>query len=385
MDIKPINKGGGRWLIRVSAGYENGKKRMLKKTIYLNPAMTEGAQQKEAEKQTALLMAAYDAGKVVPGKRITLGELSILWKWDFLDRRNLSPRTLAGYDYLLRSRILPRLGDRAIQDIKPATLNAFYASLAKDGLSGTTQKQYHQVLNSMLTCAVRWQMLAVNPLMAVEPPKTDTQEITPYTDEQSLALLEALEGEENKWRLLVMLGLYAQLRRGEVVGLDWSSVDLDSGIISVVQNAVSVPGRGTVLGPPKTKTGRRTISIPSPVVKVFKAWRAEQNAERLKLGEIWQNSGAVFTQWNGERMHPDTPTQWFYKFLERNQLPHIRFHDLRHTGASLLISAGMDIETVKNRLGHAQASTTMNVYGHAYQKNDERAAQVLDNILTRKA
>ena len=76
MAIKPINKGGGRWLIRVSAGYENGKKRMLKKTIYLNPAMTEGAQQKEAEKQTALLMAAYDAGKVVPGKRITLGAVS---------------------------------------------------------------------------------------------------------------------------------------------------------------------------------------------------------------------------------------------------------------------------------------------------------------------
>ena len=109
MAIKPINKGGGRWVIRVSAGYENGKKRMLKKTIYLNPAMTEGAQQKEAEKQTALLMAAYDAGKVVPGKRITLGELAQEWLEHYIGRRNLSPKTVEAYRYRLTSRILPRL------------------------------------------------------------------------------------------------------------------------------------------------------------------------------------------------------------------------------------------------------------------------------------
>lgn len=383
--IAPINKGGGRWLIRVSAGYENGKKRMLKKTIHLNPAMTVGAQQKEAEKQTALLMAAYDAGKVVPGKRITLGELSQEWLEHYIGRRNLSPKTVDGYKLLLKSRILPRLGDKAIQDIKPATLNAFYASLAKDGLSGTSQKRYHQVLNSMFTCAVRWQLLAVSPLMAVEPPKTDTKEITPYTDEQSLALLEALEVEETKWRAVVMLALHMQLRRGEIIGLDWDKVDFANGTITISQNAVYVPYQEIILKEPKTKAGRRTLSMSPDVAKILKAWRAEQNTERLKLGELWQDSGAVFTQWNGVRLHVESPTRWFSRFLKRHDLPHIRFHDLRHTGASLLISAGLDVETVKKRLGHSRASTTMDIYGHAYQKNDERASLMMQEILTRKA
>lgn len=384
MAIKPINKGGGRWLIRVSAGYENGKKRMLKKTIYLNPAMTEGAQQKEAEKQTALLMAAYDAGKVVPGKRITLGELSQEWLEHYIGRRNLSPKTVEAYRYRLTSRILPRLGDKAIQDIKPATLNAFYASLAKDGLSGTSQSMYHKILNSMFSCAVRWQMLSVNPLTAVEPPKTDTKEITPYTDEQSLSLLEALEGEEIKWRALITLALHMQLRRGEIIGLDWDKVDFTHGLITICQTAVRVEN-GLLIKETKTSAGRRTLSMSPAVAKILKAWRAEQNTERLKLGELWQDGGAVFTQWNGARMHIETPTGWFSTFLKRHDLPHIRFHDLRHTGASLLISAGMDIETVKKRLGHSKASTTMDIYGHAYQKNDERASLIIEQILTKKA
>ena len=385
MAIKPINKGGGRWQIRVSAGYENGKKRILKKTIYLNPAMTEGAQRKEAEKQTALLMAEYTAGKVVPGKRMTLAELASDWLEHYVGRRNLSPKTIDGYKYLLRSRIIPRLGDKAIQDIKPATLNAFYASLAQEGLSGTSQKRYHQVLNSMFTCAVRWQIIAVSPLMAVEPPKSDTGEITPYTDKQSLALLQALEKEPLQWQAIIMLALHMQLRRGEIIGLDWNRVDLKKNTVTIAQNAVYLPHQGVVLKEPKTKAGRRTLSMSPAVAKILRAWKAEQATTRLSLGELWQDCGAVFTQWNGVRLHVETPTSWFSKFLARNDLPHMRFHDLRHTGASLLISAGLDIETVKKRLGHSRASTTMDIYGHAYQQNDERASMMMQEILSKKA
>ena len=165
-----------------------------------------------------------------------------------------------------------------------------------------------------------------------------------------------------------------------MVALDWDDVDLLSSVITIRQAAAYVPGQGVALKRPKTASGTRTIAVPTNVYLALRRWRAVQNADRLRLAEDWQ-SNAVFTQWNGARMHPDTPTRWFAKFLQRHGLPHIRLHDLRHTGASLLIAGGMDIETVKKRLGHAKASTTMDIYGHAYAKNDKKAADMLREIL----
>lgn len=164
-----------------------------------------------------------------------------------------------------------------------------------------------------------------------------------------------------------------------MVGLDWSAVNGDT--IQIKQAAVYVPGEGIKLKPPKTASGVRSVTVPPMVCDALRRWKAEQNEQRLKLGEFWHNSGAVFTQWDGQRMHPDTPTRWFDKFLKRHELPHIRLHDLRHTGASLLIASGMDIETVKKRLGHSKASTTLDIYAHAYEHNDRRAADALEKIL----
>lgn len=393
MAIKPIDKGGGKWLIRVSCGYENGQKRMIKRTIQLDPSMTKNAQLKEAEKQTALIMAEYEAGKVACSKRMTVRELSEMWMESYIKPRNLSPKTVYGYQYLLESRIIPRLGRAYVQDVRPALLNRFYASMrnektthTKSGhLSGTTQKRYHQVLNSMFTCAVRWQIIAVNPVTAIEPPRADTKEITPYTAEQSLLLLEALEGEMKLWKAVVYVALYAQLRRGEIAALDWSCVDLDNGEINTKQSAIYIPGEGTTIKKPKTKASNRSVSVPQCVVDALRDWKKEQAAVRLMAGEEWRECGAVFTNEYGERLHVDSITKWFDRFLARNNLPRIRLHDLRHTGASLLISAGMDIETVKNRLGHSRASTTMDIYGHAYKENDKKAANALDTILSKKA
>lgn len=393
MATKPVDKGGGKWLLRVCCGYENGKKRMIKKTIQLDPSMTKNAQLKEAEKQTALIMAEYEGGKITCSKKTTVKELSDMWLENYINPRNLSPKTVYGYRYLLDSRIIPMLGRVYVQDVRPSVLNRFYASLrneqtthTKSGrLSGTTLKRYHQVLNSMFSCAVRWQIIAVNPMNAIEPPRADTKEISPYTDEQSLLLLESLDCEMKLWKAVVYVALYAQLRRGEIAGLNWSCVDMDNGEITINQSAIYIPGEGMTIKKPKTKASNRSVTVPLCVIDCLRDWKKEQAAVRLMAGEEWRECGAVFTNEYGERIHVDSITQWFDRFLKRNDLPRIRLHDLRHTGASLLISAGMDIETVKNRLGHSRASTTMDIYGHAYKKNDKKAANALEFILSKNA
>ena len=301
-------------------------------------------------------------------------------------RQGLSPRTVLGYEGLLDSQILPTLGHIKLQDITAATLNRFYVKVEnapskKTGrtISGTYAAKYHAALRTMLNCAVKWDYISTNPAYKADPPKPDTQEFKVYDDVQSLALLDALDSEPITWRTMMTLALFSQMRRGELIALNWSDVTGD--VLHVTRNAVYTPEQGMILKSPKTAAGKRMISLPSPVVQCLKDLRIHQLQERMKLGETWADEDAVFTQWNGARMHIDTPTKWFSKFLDRHELPRIRLHDLRHTGASLLISQGLDVETVKQRLGHARASTTMNIYGHAYQKADRAASNLLENML----
>ena len=393
MACKPISKGGGKWLIRACCGYEGTEKKMINRTIALNPAMTAKAQLREAEKQTAMLEAEYQNGKITAGKQITLASFSKQFMEDYVQRKGLSPKTVAGYRQLLDSRILPMLGHMRLRDIKPMTLNRFYSSIEKDApkgrskgakLSGTYLAKYHRLLHNILERAVRWQLIAINPAANVDPPAPDTEEFTVYDAQQSLRLLEALDKERTQWRVLVTLALYSQMRRGELIALDWGDVSPDFTSIDIRRNVVYVPGQGSIIKAPKTKAGARRITLSSTASEALKELKRSQNQQRLALGDGWVDSKAIFTQWNGERMNVESPTKWFGKFLKANGLPHIRFHDLRHTGASLLITdAGLDVETVKKRLGHARASTTMDIYGHAFAAHDSRPADALDSLLNR--
>ena len=131
-------------------------------------------------------------------------------------------------------------------------------------------------------------------------------------------------------------------------------------------------------------SSRRVIRLPSPAISALKALKIHQAQERLKLGEQWQNSNKIFTTWNGKPIHPDTVSGWFHDFIKRHNLPDIKVHNLRHTNATLLIFNGTDIKTVSQRLGHANVSTTGNLYTHAIKTADERAAEALADILTTK-
>lgn len=183
------------------------------------------------------------------------------------------------------------------------------------------------------------------------------------------------------YRTMIILMLDTGLRRGELCGLEWKDFDFEKRTVYIQRNSVYLSGQGVIDETPKTRKAKRTIKLPEETIQMLKQYRAWQMQERLKLGDQWKEHDRLFTQWNGCPIHPQTITGWFRKFINRNDLPQISVHSLRHTNASLLIAAGTNIRTVSSRLGHAQTSTTMDIYAHAIQSADAAAADTIGAIL----
>lgn len=193
-------------------------------------------------------------------------------------------------------------------------------------------------------------------------------------------------------RVLFNLAIYGGLRKGELLALEWDDVDFDNDTVTV-SKAVSVVVGQQITKEPKTKTSRRTASIPHFLTKRIKALKFERLKYRLSLGDYWQGADWIFIQDNGKQMSYSTPYSAFQDTIARynadrkaeQQLPAIPFHGLRHTSATLLIASKQDVRTVSSRLGHAQASTTMSIYAHALQETDRKAVNALENMLLKYA
>ena len=173
------------------------------------------------------------------------------------------------------------------------------------------------------------------------------------------------------------------MRRGELCGLNWSDIDLNNCLININKSVLYSSDRGVYEETTKTKSSNRIISIPFDMVKLLKFYQTEQTKRRLLMGDMWINSGKVFTSENGNIINPEIFSTWFKKFIQRHNLPDIHFHNLRHTAATLLIAEGVDIATVSKRLGHADRTTTLNIYTHAIKSADEAAAAKLQSMFNR--
>ena len=167
-------------------------------------------------------------------------------------------------------------------------------------------------------------------------------------------------------------------------GLEWSDVDFDNCIIDINKSSLYIKEKGIYNDETKNFSSNRVIEISSFVMQLLADHKREQAIERFRLGDQWIESGKLFTQWNGKPIHPDTITSWFKDFIKKNNLPDITVHSLRHTNATLMIANGVDLRTVSKRLGHAQMSTTSDIYIHAIKTADERAAKTLGDILNAK-
>ena len=289
-------------------------------------------------------------------------------------------------------RIYPQIGHIKLKDLRADQLNDLYTLLAQDGqnkrtgggLSAKTILEHHRLISSVLQQATREGLIPFNLASRATLPKVTKREVNYFQPEQVEAIRDALEREPLKWKTLIHLFLITGARRGEVLGLKWDKVDFDGNRIHICNSVLYSADIGIYESTPKTPTSDRFVSLPPETMLLLRQYRAWQAGERLRMGKYFQDRGFLFTQDNGAPMHPDSVTDWLKKFSKRHGLPHINAHAFRHTMASMLYFNGVDSVSISKRLGHAQVSTTANIYAHVMEEADKKSAEILSDVFLRK-
>jgi integrase len=213
----------------------------------------------------------------------------------------------------------------------------------------------------------------------VDPPRRKTPEAKTWDAKQVATVLATAEGTglSALWRLALLAGM----RRGELLGLKWEDIDLDKRTLAVRRTRSRGKGGTWELGQPKTTSGRRSIALPASCVNALRKHRAAQNAERLRLGSLWEDQGFVFTNHTGGPLHVNSLVAQYEKLIKTAEVPRIRFHDLRHTSATLLLAQDIHPKIVQERLGHADIGMTLNRYSHVTPSMQREAAEALDKAI----
>ncbi len=251
---------------------------------------------------------------------------------------------------------------------------------------GRTIKVLHAILHKAMDQALKWGMVPRNVLDAVETPKIEKKEFRPLTIEETEKFLDA--ALEDRLYALYVLAVTCGLRFGELLGLKWEDVDLTERRLTVRNQLQWIPGAGPDgkaeprLIPPKTAKSRRTIRLPDVAVFALKRHKALQTQERLRAGDLWQDWGLVFTTEIGTPLDKsNVRNRSFYPLLEKARLPRIRFHDLRHTCATLLLTQGVHPKLVQEQLGHSEISMTLDTYSHIIGPMMDEVARTMDGLL----
>ncbi len=259
--------------------------------------------------------------------------------------------------------------------------NVFSLEEADRRLSPSTVRTYHRVISSCLGKAVKWGYIPYNPAVNAELPKMQQAEALHLDEADARRLLMLLHDEPIKYRAMITFDLLSGLRRGELLGLRWCDVDFANETITINQTSSYVAGTGVYTDTPKNKTSTRPLKLSRSAFLMLREYQTWQDTQRKACGDQWRDKdGRIFTTDIGAPLHPDSLTKWFSVFVKRNGLPPVCVHSLRHTYASLMIADGTPLVVVSRRLGHAQVSTTANIYAHVIASADEKAALVAEKF-----
>lgn len=388
-----ITKRGDSYRIRCSCGYGvNGRQIMKSMTWEPASGMTAKQIEKELNRQAVLFEEKCRNGLADSNTKFEV----FMEQW-FTDYANQHLKTKSLEEArALTKRIYPALGHIALGKLKPDHFRKFYNSLAQpgtntktgEGLSSKTIWNYHALCSSVMGYAVKNEILLRNPCAAAAPKKRP-KDISFLDDKQARQLLTALEAEPIQDQAFLALALLTGYRRGEVLGLEWPDIDFENGVITIRRTSQYQSKVGIFTDTPKTKQSQRSTKVSAYLLDILRRLKVEQAKKRLQLGDLWWSEWdahpRLFTSEFGKPLHPGLPGKRLSAILEKNGLPHVTLHSLRHTNATLLIYNGVDVRTVSARLGHSQTSTTMNIYAEAIQSAEAAAADVLDDVLIKKA
>lgn len=350
----------GRW--SASFYLENGKR----KTVY-------GKTRKEAYEKLQKALLEHRQGLLATGPKQSVKQYLEYWL-EHVHKQSIRLHSYVKVRELLDLHILPELGHLQLQKLTIQHVQAFYSTL-QGKLSPSRIRFIHSTLHKALDHAVRTGLVAKNVSESVALPRLTRREMQVLTPEQARKVVEAAKG--SRVEALLLLALTTGMRRGELLGLKWEDITLveGNGSLQVRRSMTRVAGHGVVASEPKTASSRRKIALSSYVVSVLKEHRVRQLEMRLQAGSKWTENDLVFCNVYGNFLHPARLYMMFHKVLAEAGVPSIRFHDLRHSAATILLSMGINVKVVQEMLGHSRISMTLDTYSHVLPGMQEEAVE----------
>jgi integrase len=339
---------------------------------------------RDAQRELARLLNEINVGAYIEPARMAVGDYLDQWLADYA-KPKVAPKTYERYKEMIETHIKPALGSYVLPKLAPLHIQAFYSRAllkgrkdGRGGLSAQTVVHFHRVLHRAFDQAVKWQLLARNPTDAVEPPSAHGREMRALDENETALLLRLVE--KTRLQMPVMLAVTTGLRRGEILGLRRSNVDLVEGHLTVVQSLEQTK-EGLRLKAPKTHRSRRSIPLLAITIDALRSHRAKQAEERLAIGPAYCDQDLVCPGSGGAPWPPGTFSKMFGALVRRSGIRPFRFHDLRHSHASHLLRIGVHPKIVSERLGHSTVGITLNTYSHVLPGMQQDAARLPDAAL----
>lgn len=337
-----------------------------------------GKTQRECHDWIKAMLDKIDSGLTYGSVHITLE--SFINSWLNGKQLSLRERTVFQYRKIAENYILPRLGKMRIQDIRPVHILRMYSAIQEGGTGARTLQLVHTVLHNTFDQAVQEGTVLRNPIDAVKRPRWEHKEFKTFTEDEVRQFLLATAGHRHE--ALFYLALTTGMREGELLGLKWSDLDWNKGVLNIQRQLQRIEHKGLFFVSPKTKAGRRQIKLRQGMLDRLADHRRKQELERQQADNRWQENDLIFPSsieapFEGHRIWDE-----FKELLVKAGLPDMRFHDLRHTALSLLMDMGIAVTTVQQRAGHSKASVTTDIYGHSMSRSQDQAAEQIDELVS---
>jgi len=369
----------GSWSIVIDAGKdpETGKRRQQWHTVK--------GTKRNAQRILHEILVTMEKGTYVKPNRLTLGD----WLEQWLDSyvvMHTSLRTQESYNSIINRHILPSLGSIPLNQLQPQHIQSYYAQALssgrtdkKGGLSARSVLYHHRILSEVLSHAVKMGIVIRNVAELVDPPRVERVKMSTLTPDEVSIFLDS--AKDTSYYVFFATLICTGLRRGELLALKWRNVDIDAGLLAVVETAYKLGNGEYVIKEPKTPHSRRNVSLPPSLMGLLREYKADQELLRIQLGINLNNDDFVFIRPDGNPLNPNAVTLAFKRIIRKAGLKHIRLHDLRHTHATLMLKAGIHPKIVSERLGHSNIGITLDTYSHVLPGLQEAAAERFDKIL----
>jgi len=332
--------------------------------------------QREARQWVQQMQSQIDKGLTLVGTQSTLAEY--MEHWLKTVKSSVRPNTWVQYTQITHQHILPSLGKIKLNDLKPAQIQSLYNSKLNAGASPRTVRLIHSVLRRSLNIAMKQGLLSRNPAHSVTQPKLKPKEMQTLTDVQVRTLL--LAARKSRFEVLYYLAVTTGLREGEILGLKWSDLDWNNRHLQIQRQLHRVSGEGLIFSEPKSSKSKRVIVLGKEILEKLREHFQRQQQERLFADQRWQENDLVFPSTIGTPMEPRNLLKDYKDLLNKAGLPNIRFHDLRHTAATLMLQQGTNPKIVQERLGHSTITLTLDTYSHVLPAMQEEVAEKMDEI-----